>query len=626
MNFKKTIALLITLQIIIFSTACGNSKPVQGAAPAIAKEGKTIFLHTNDTHGKMLASETAVGISAISALKARYEAQGANVVLLDAGDTFHGSAFATLDKGEGILELMKLAGYDAMTPGNHDFNYGSDALTHLSFKAPFPILSANLVQRGSEKKLLDGYAVIQRENIKIGIFGLCTPETVSKANPENVRDIEVYDPYQAAAEAVSVLKAAEVDYIVALCHLGLNSGSQFTSEGVARSIAGIDLIIDGHSHTELEQGKRIGNTLIASAGEHLNAVGMVTLDHATRDVIAELIRVDDPRVQGLSDAAVDARIYEIETKQQGILSEVVGNTPVMLNGRFEDVRTKETNLGNLVTDAMRDATGAQIALINGGALRDSIVEGDITKGDVLNVMPFGNYIVTKQLNGANLRAALESSVKAYPEDYGGFLQVSGISFVFDPAASPGGRIKDIQVGGKPLDITAEYLVAVNDFIATGGDNYAMFAKAKAISEFSTLDQTLIAYINKLTAMGEKLPEAGERIRQYRPMLSESPSEQTVNQPVEKPDDSGQALPVAEPAPEQPEKIPDPQELPQGEQSDDNSETYYVVDYDDNIWNIAKEQLGDVNLWDELLEENKDIIQHPDQIYVGQRLRLPKKAS
>ncbi len=636
MIHRKIAALFLAVVFILLTAACGDTN-VQGTAPPISKEGKTIILHTNDTHGRVVGSDQSVGISALKALKDRYKAQGMNVVLLDAGDTFHGTAFATLDKGKSVLDLMTMVGYDAMTPGNHDFNYGSDYLTELSFQTPMPILSTNILKKGTDKKLLDGYAVIQRENIKIGVFGLSTPETAYKTNPANVETVTFYDPYAAAAEAVSVLKAAEVDYIIALCHLGINNSSTYTSEGVAQAVAGIDMIVDGHSHTLLEHGKRVGNTLIVSAGEYMESIGVVTLDHATRSATAEVIRAGDPLLAGLSDPAVDAKIQEIEVSQQQVLSEVLGSTPVDLNGERADVRTRETNLGNLLADALCAETGAPIALVNGGGIRDSIPAGDITKGDILTVLPFGNYIVTKKVNGSNLRAALERAVKALPEENGAFLQVSGLAFTVDMAAAPGGRIKNVTVSGKPLDIAAEYVVATNDFLAAGGDDFPMLGKSKTVNEFSALDEALMRYINQLSESGSSFPEAGERITITG---QEAAPTAAGHNAADKPEPVGRTPAATD------EDVSDTLEQPEaataekasadnkaagmGEtaaaEPDEDGYIYYVVDYDDNIWNIAKEQLGDVNLWDELLEENKDIIKDQDHIYVGQRLRLPKKAS
>lgn len=638
MIYKKITALLLAAALILLGTACG-AKTVQGAVSSISKEGKTVILHTNDTHGRIVGTEQSVGISALKALKDRYKAQGMNVVLLDAGDTLHGTAFATLDQGKSILDLMTMAGYDAMAPGNHDFNYGSAHLAELSFQTPMPMLSANIIKKGTDKKLLDGYAVIQCENIKIGVFGLSTPETAYKTNPVNVETLEFYDPYAAAAEAVSVLKAAEVDYIIALCHLGLNSSSAYTSEGVAKAVADIDLIVDGHSHTLLEQGKRVGNTLIVSAGEYMQAIGVVTLDHATRSATAEVIKAGNPRLQGLSDPAIEAKLEEINLNRQQLLSQVLGHTPVTLNGERTAVRTSETNLGNLIADAMRAESGAQLALLNGGTIRTSIAAGEITKGDVLDVLPFGNYIVTKKINGSNLRAALENAVKALPEENGGFLQVSGLTFTIDQAAPAGGRVKNVMIDGKPLDIAAEYVVATNDFMAAGGDNFSMIGKSKALGEFSALDEALMRHINRLSASGEPFPEAGTRIIQSGQAGSATAPNPAADKPL--PAQPTPAQPTGEaranaaepdapsaesPEAEAPESDAADTPVATATESDQDGYTYYIVDYNDNIWNIAKEQLGDVEMWDDILAANQDIIKDQDHIYVGQRLRLPKKAS
>ena len=184
----------------------------------------------------------------------------------------------------------------------------------------------------------------------------------------------------------------------------------------------------------------------------------------------------------------------IESEQEELLSQVVGSTYVALEGAREKVRTGETNLGNLITDAMVYLTGADCALTNGGGIRASIDAGDITKGEIITVLPFGNYIVTKKVTGADIKAALEHGTKAYPEPLGGFPHVSGIKYVIDIGRQAGDRVVNITVNGQPLDLNKEYVLATNDFMAAGGDEYTMFADDPILNEYSSLDEAVIAYI------------------------------------------------------------------------------------------------------------------------------------
>lgn len=503
---KRLLALTLALAMVL----AGALSVTAAEAP---KQDKLIVLHTNDTHGRDVAGSGIIGMGTVSALKQSYEDKGYDVLLLDAGDTLHGTPFATVDKGESVVELMNLAGYDAMTPGNHDFNYGYDHLKTLQSQMKFPLLSANVVLREGGDTAFPAAAIYERGGKKIGVFGLSTPETAYKTNPLNVQKILFADPYQQARLAVWELKAQGADYIIGLCHIGLDEGSNITTDKLAERVTGIDLIVDGHSHTTIEKGMKVGDTLIVSTGEYLGKVGMVEIDLETKAASASLIAAGSDALKELNDPAVEKKIAEIETAQKRILSEVVGRTTVDLEGAREKVRASETNLGNLVADAVRDAANAEIGFTNGGGLRASIKKGDVTKGDIITVLPFGNYIVSKRITGSAMVRALEHGVSVAPETNGGFLQVSGLTFKYDQTRPAGSRVYDVMVGGQPINPARYYLVATNDFMAVGGDGYTMLGEFPTENEFAALDEALISYMSKLTQSGTPYPGVEGRIVQ-----------------------------------------------------------------------------------------------------------------
>ncbi|MBU5454203.1 bifunctional metallophosphatase/5'-nucleotidase [Caproiciproducens sp. MSJ-32] len=459
------------------------------------------ILHTNDTHGRVKADSSVIGIDTISAIKKSIN----NSILVDVGDTLHGLPFATMNKGEDIIALMKLAGYDVMTPGNHDFNYGYERLLELANMAStgvnsFPIISANVIK--DNITLLDANYIKEVDGVKLGFFGLTTPETAFKTNPNNVKGLEFASPIESAKKQVEELKAKGADIIVALAHIGTDESSEIVSTMIAKEVEGIDIIIDGHSHSNYPTGFEADNgTLIVSTGEYGANLGQViiTFNKDTNKItnkIASLI----PKATAATlnpDEIVAQKIEEINEAQNAVLSKVVGVSKVVLDGARENVRTGETNLGNLITDAMLYVTGAEIAITNGGGIRATINAGEITKQDVVSVLPFGNFIVTKYLTGAQIKDILEHGVKDYPATAGHFPHVAGINFVFDAEKAPGERIVSIKINGKDIDMDAKYLVAANDFMAAGGDDYPHFKDVKTENEFQALDEALEEYIKYL---------------------------------------------------------------------------------------------------------------------------------
>ncbi len=485
---KKIIWVLIVLLVAVSISAPAIAV---GNFSAGEYEGKTVVLHTNDSHSRVT---DYMGFTAVAALKDAYEAAGATVLTFDAGDTLHGLPIATMYEGASIIDIMNMVGYDAMTTGNHDYNYGYDRLYELASKADFPVLAANVVEAETGNTLFESNTIIERDGKTYGVFGLATPETAYKTHPDNVAGLSFENPITAAEQQVEQLQAEGVDYIIAIGHIGLIPSSEFTSEMICEQVDGIDLFIDGHSHTVLENGHEVNDTLIVSTGEYIQNIGVVIMDENG----SEAMLVNEEQFSGTNES-VDALVSDIEADLDVLLSEVIGYTNVYLNGEREFVRTQETNLGNLSADSILYETGADVSMVNGGGIRASIEVGNITKGDLITVFPFGGYIVTKNMTGQAIHDALEHGMRSYPDAAGGFPQVGGVSFSFDASKEPYDRIEpsDIYIAGEPLELDREYLFATNDYLSAGGDGYSMIGDLPIVNEYPCIDEIMIKYIASL---------------------------------------------------------------------------------------------------------------------------------
>lgn len=478
----------------------------------------TIF-HTNDVHSRV------DNYSKVKAYINNYN----NKLLVDVGDTFHGQSIATLEFGSSIAKILKAMGYSTMVPGNHDFNYGQDRLKELGEESGVKILAANIKKNGATK--YDEYTIEEVDGVKIGVFGIATPETAYKTNPNNVTGLDFGTKDSIIKDAenmVSKLKEEGADVVIALSHLGIDSDSTVKSTDIAKAVDGIDLIIDGHSHSILEDYSEFNNsneTKIASTGEYLNGLGQVTISIDENLQVENIdLKTVDTNTLVEEDAEISSLIDSIREGQEDILNEVVGSTPIKLEGSRELVRSGHTNLGRLITSAMLNETGADIAITNGGGIRDSIEAGDITKDSIIKVLPFGNYIVTKKVKGSDIVAALEHGMV---EGSGSFAHFAGITVETKKESDEEGVIRhkvlSIKINGEDLDLNKEYVLATNDFMAVGGDGYTMFSEYPTLNEYSALDESLIKYIEKVGSEGIIAIDKEERL-----VVKESSSETTDN--------------------------------------------------------------------------------------------------
>lgn len=491
---RKMLSLMVILSMVLTLVFA----PVAGVY-ADENAVTITIIHTNDTHSRV---EAGIGFAKVAAKVKELKATNPNTLVIDAGDTFHGQTFSTISKGESIIKIMNTIGYDLMTPGNHDFNYGQGRLMELAKMAQFPIISANLV-KADGATLLEPYVIKEVGGLKIGIFGLSTPETAYKTNPKNVEGLTFANPVDTAKKIVAELLAKEVDAIVAVAHLGIDKESIDTSYLVRDNVEGIDLIIDGHSHSTLDKIDNEGKAVkIVSTGQYNDNLGIVNLNFVDGELegVEATSFASEEAATLEADADITAIIAETTEANKVITSVVVGKTDVELDGAREHVRGGETNLSNLITDAMLKASGADVAITNGGGIRASIKAGDITMEDIITVLPFGNYVIVKEYKGAQILGALEHGTVNYPELAGSFAQVAGLTYALDLNEEAGKRVKDVKINGAALDLEKTYKVATNDFMAVGGDGYTMLEEGNLVVELPGLDEVLIEYVQGLESI------------------------------------------------------------------------------------------------------------------------------
>lgn len=527
--YKKILA--ITLAALLF---------LAGVNPAFAQDGNdnppdgTIALtivHTNDTHGQYKNSANTVGFEKIKAIADKENAD----LILDAGDAFHGLPFATIEQGKSTAELLRAVGYDAVCPGNHDFNYGAAALKALGTEEPavktedsegkadkaqknFKLLNANVVNASDSQNYFQPYMTKnvtrgEEVSVKVGVFGLISPDIYSSTAPENVKDVRFDDAVEAAKKTVSKLKNDEkCDVIIALTHIGMTEKEgMLSSRDIAKAVPEINVIIDGHTHAQYDEV--VGNTLIAQTGAYFSNAGIVKIFYEpdSRKIVNTVGRVISPADAEAyeSNWEVSKTIEDIEARQKPVLNQVVGKTDVPLEGSAIKTYTKETNLGRVITSAYLETTGADIAFENCGGIRASIAAGDITKGSVIGVSPFGNYLVTKKITGADLKSILEKSLemgannlKAYQEGKhewpanggGSYLQIGGMKVAYDPARSLDNRLVSVDIGGAPLDLDSTYTVVTNQFVASNASKYPELAVKPELNQYGASEEAVMRYI------------------------------------------------------------------------------------------------------------------------------------
>ncbi|MCX7922498.1 MAG: bifunctional metallophosphatase/5'-nucleotidase [Clostridia bacterium] len=409
-----------------------------------------------------------------------------NILFLDNGDLFHGTNEANIEKGKGVVEAVNMLGYTATVPGNHDFNFGMDRLMEIKSQINFPILSANIYRDG--KLIFDEYKIFNIGGKKVGVFGLTTPVSLSYVKDNTV---QIDDPVKCAKRVVGQLRD-KVDVLVLLSHLGDDLDRE-----VVKSVDGIDVVFSGHYHQLYEEAQKVNNTYIVEAGSFTTHLGLADLYFKDGKFSKVDWRLETTRDRSLEDKKVAEVVEKYHKIALQEAQKVVGNTKVKLNGVRTQVRSKETNFANLLADAMRDIGEADITLMNGGGIRESIPAGDVNMYQIGKALPFANSLVTLEIKGDEIYKAIERGLRQYPSGSNGpFLQVSGISYVIDGSKQAGERLASVTYNGSPLDKNKYYKVATNDYLYFGGDGYVELKEAKLISQGVLLKDILIEYLKK----------------------------------------------------------------------------------------------------------------------------------
>jgi len=431
------------------------------------------ILHINDFHGfaepyKPFGSNEEVGGIAYLAAKVEELRKERPSLLLSAGDMIQGNNWANLFQGESIIELMNEMRFGAMVVGNHEFDFGQEVLKKRIAEAQFPVLGANV--EGLD--ILKSYVIKEVKGIKIVIIGVVTEDVLVSTHPKNVANLKFFSPIDTIERYMKDLRK-RVDFVIVLSHIG-----HPVDLVLAEKVKGIDVIVGGHSHTKVLKPVSVGNTLIVQAWEHAKALGVLDLTIKDQKIIGYNGYLEEIKPKrGKEDQKVLTTVEKYKQKMGAVLNEQVGEADVDLDGERGSVRSRETNLGDLISDIMRDVSKADVTIINGGGIRASIKKGEIRVKEIYTALPFDNYIVAIKLTGREIREALEHGVSGVEEEEGRFPQVSGLSFKYSPSDKKGSRIKEVFIAGKPIDLDREYIVATNDFLAVGGDGYKVFGEA-----------------------------------------------------------------------------------------------------------------------------------------------------
>ena len=517
--FLLCLAVLVSM-LFLFSSCAKTTKDIA-------------IIYTNDIHA---GAEDNLGLATVAALKKDTIAEGYDTLLIDSGDLIQGSMFGTISKGKDMMNLLDSCGYDIATLGNHDFDFGAGNILTLAKEAKCEYVCCNLKDLQTGEYPFEPYVIKEIGGRRIAFVGIVTPETITASTPvyfKNENGEFIYDfcqgengsrLYSRVQEVVDKARAEGVDYVIAISHLGSkDSSGVYRASCVAENTSGIDVFIDGHSHTVIEsetvRNSKGKDVIITQTGTKLQFIGRLTISKKG-EIKTELIGE-----YNLKDKMVEELVGAVKNKFSSKMGEVIGHTdfalPIYDEGGSRVVRTYETGIGDFVADAYRTVLDADIAIVNGGGVRTTIDAGDITYEELMNVHPFGNTVAKIKVTGKTLADMLEFSVKNYPKEHGGFLQVSGISFMVDvtvdsiaevdengmmmPIGEGDRRVQSILVNGEELDPDKIYTIASTDYILlNNGDGYVIDNEGIVkVDDMTDLD-VLVRYLKEY--LGGVMPD------------------------------------------------------------------------------------------------------------------------
>jgi 2',3'-cyclic-nucleotide 2'-phosphodiesterase (5'-nucleotidase family) len=506
--------------------------PLPGVTAAAQNNDKIIILHTNDVHCQVdqvlnsNGTDKAVGYASIAAYKKDMEQTYGNdsVALVDAGDFVQGDVIGTVSNGEDLIRIMNQVGYDAAVPGNHEFDFGFDQFEKLRDMADFPYVCCNLTRLSDGGMVMEPYVIRSFGSVKVAFLGITTPESFTKAAPSYFQDGSgnfLYSfaeddtgekLYRTVQKNVDEARAQGADYVIALAHLGANNVTPcWSSLAVIKNTSGIDVMLDGHSHEvyNVQAENKNGDPVeLVQTGTKSSLLGQVEISRSTGKITCREInylRTQDPETLQY--------VKSLEAESAAQTSEKIGTSSVNLTtlnpaDGSRQVRSGETNLGDLSADAYRIVLQADVGLMNGGGIRSDLAAGTITMGNIISVFPYNNSVSVIRVTGQQLLDALEFSARSWPAESGGFLQVSGLTYTLDgtvpssvtvndkgqfTGVSGARRVKNVMVGGSALDLHKKYTVAGNNYtLLLNGDGYSMFgSNAEIVDDGIMLDTDML---------------------------------------------------------------------------------------------------------------------------------------
>lgn len=518
---RKPLALILAF-VIAFSLTVS---PLFALANGGYSDKKTEIqiLHTNDIHGYYTySSRGAMGFGYLKALAEREQAD----LIVDAGDTYHGQAFATVEKGRSIAELMREVGYDCMTVGNHDWSYGAPRLKELEKLQGFPILAAN-VSNSTGKSYFDTPYIVKEvtaddgTEIKVGVFGVTDDSFYNSTASENVKDIHFTPESETATKLAKTLREKEGCQIV----VGLTHNSDCVE--FIKNTKGIDAVIAGHEHIVMDKACKDadGKTVaLVEAGSYFNQAGVLTLTYNSEKNCVEDFNEKVYTNGDLADLTADSRVVaktaEIEERQSDVLSAVIGRSEEEYPYTWEEVRCGEQAIGRIITAAYINRTGADIAFENAGGIRSGIPAGNITYKDVISISPYGNTLLTKEMTGSQILELLEYSIElsrqcddvyqlqkkavengedpyqyTFPEESGSVLQFGGMTVEYSLEKPAGNRVVSVKIGNEFINPERIYTVVTNNYVAENTD-YKGLAESPVKKEYGTCEEALQEYISR----------------------------------------------------------------------------------------------------------------------------------
>lgn len=472
---------------------------IAGAANGHAadKAGTFTILHTNDIHGHLnawqgwegeLAGKNVGGLDRIAAevWKVRKEVGAEKVLLLDAGDTLGDTLIAAKTEGRALIEAMNSIGYDAMVVGNHEVDFTAETLRSRIAEAKFPLLAANMLDKHSAALFTKPYIVKEIGGVKLGILGLAYPNTAYTTAKKNVKDVRFVDAQKTAARYVPLMRREGAQIVIALTHLGLSGDKQ-----LAEQVAGIDVIVGGHSHNRMQDALQVGSSLIVQAGAHGSDLGRLDLTvqrDGKRVKVSQhkrqlIMLTNEPDRELRNQIAAQLAAHRTETDQRIGRAQTAIVRAQTIGGEKPKARDEESPADDLFADAIRDSTGAEAAFLPGVGYGVAIQPGDITAEQLKNLVPHDSEVVTMSLTGRQIKSILEQSIENFSAEdpsqkVGGMIQVSGVTFSYDPRKPQGKRVENVTVAGKPLESGRRYRVATNSLLADGGHKYDDFKRGR----------------------------------------------------------------------------------------------------------------------------------------------------